>query len=141
MHLLQQNSIRARDPPPHHQRFFCLHHDQLMTGTTVPNSAVATALTSGLVSPDSTNRENRIDREPMITVGSKHLAVDYRTTVMECHRCLFCVTSPCKANLEIKIKFYQLRVSLDWILSGFVPDQGQRPQHPQRQQSQYQFQI
>ncbi|KAF9317752.1 hypothetical protein BG000_002000 [Podila horticola] len=56
------------------------------------------------------------------TAGSKHLAIAYGARVLESKRCLFCLSSPCKANLEIQLKFDQVRVSLDWILSGFVPE-------------------
>lgn len=59
----------------------------------------------------------------LTTAGSKHLEVDYSARVTESKRCLFCLSTPCKANLEIQVKFDQLRVSLDWILSGFDPDQ------------------
>ncbi|KAG0277672.1 hypothetical protein BGZ95_005562 [Linnemannia exigua] len=60
---------------------------------------------------------------PMTTAGSKHLEVNYGARITESKRCLFCLSTPCKANLEIQVKFSQLRVSLDWILSGFEPDQ------------------
>ncbi|KAG0362151.1 hypothetical protein BG005_006495 [Podila minutissima] len=56
------------------------------------------------------------------TAGSKHLEIEYGARVFESKRCLFCLSSPCKANLEIQLKFDKVRVSLDWILSGFVPE-------------------
>ncbi|KAF9285173.1 hypothetical protein BGZ68_004098 [Mortierella alpina] len=56
------------------------------------------------------------------TAGSKHLKIYYEAEVKESNRCLYCISSPCKATLEIKLKMYQLKVSLDWILSGITPE-------------------
>ncbi|KAG0374780.1 hypothetical protein BGX24_009924 [Mortierella sp. AD032] len=73
--------------------------------------------------------KNRASKMPMTTAGSRHLEVDYGARVTESKRCLFCLSTPCKANLEIQVKFDQLRVSLDWILSGFGPDQRKSMAH------------
>ncbi|KAF9581440.1 hypothetical protein BGW38_001535, partial [Lunasporangiospora selenospora] len=56
------------------------------------------------------------------TVGSRHLSVEYTAQVSESKRCLFCLNSPCRANLEIQVRFSHVRVSLDWLLSGFAPE-------------------
>ncbi|KAI1294370.1 hypothetical protein EDD11_008138 [Mortierella claussenii] len=67
---------------------------------------------------------------PMARAGSKYLSIDYGAKITESKKCQFCLSSPCKANLEIQVKFAQVRVSLDWILSGFVPDHIKRPRSP-----------
>ncbi|KAG0230286.1 hypothetical protein BGX31_005898 [Mortierella sp. GBA43] len=59
---------------------------------------------------------------PMATAGTRHLSIDYSAMVGESKRCQFCLSTPCKANLEIQVKFDKVRVSLDWVLSGFVPE-------------------
>ncbi|KAK5821776.1 hypothetical protein F5H01DRAFT_411490 [Linnemannia elongata] len=113
-HHMYLSSTRPHNPPGHHHRFLCLHHDQLMTD-------VAAASSSS--SPSSDSKSKKAARTPLTTAGSTHLEVDYGARVTESKRCLFCLSAPCKANLEIQVKFDQLRVSLDWILSGFGPDQ------------------
>ncbi|KAF9907576.1 hypothetical protein EC991_010788 [Linnemannia zychae] len=108
---MYQTSTRQHSPPAHHHRYLCLHHDQLMTDIAAFNTAT------------DSKPKTRANKMPMATAGSKHLEVDYGARVTESKRCLFCLSTPCKANLEIQIKFDQLRVSLDWILSGFGPNQ------------------
>ncbi|KAF9132257.1 hypothetical protein BGW39_000509 [Mortierella sp. 14UC] len=110
-HHMFLSSMRQHYPPAHHHRFLCLHHDQFLTDITAFNTAA-----------DSKSK-NRASKMPMTTAGSKHLEVDYGARVTESKRCLFCLSTPCKANVEIQVKFDQLRVSLDWVLSGFEPDQ------------------
>ncbi|KAF9919118.1 hypothetical protein FBU30_011143 [Linnemannia zychae] len=108
------HSTGAHPSPPHHHRYLCLHHDQLMTDIANYTSSTAS---------DSDSKTKRFNKMPITTTGSKHFEVDYRAHITESKRCLFCLSTPCKANLEIQIKFEQLRVSLDWILSGFRPEQ------------------
>ncbi|KAG0028467.1 hypothetical protein BGZ81_004714 [Podila clonocystis] len=103
VHKMYLTSSRARRSPRHHHRFLCLHHDQLMAN-------IATSDFSAL------------GKMAGSTAGSKHLEIEYGARVLESKRCLFCLSSPCKANLEIQLKFDQVRVSLDWILSGFIPE-------------------
>ncbi|KAF9148675.1 hypothetical protein BG015_009581 [Linnemannia schmuckeri] len=118
-HHMYLSSMRLHNPPADHHRFLCLHHDQLMT-----DIAAATSSSSSLSSTDpKSNHLARASKMPLTTAGSSHLEVDYGARVTESKRCLFCLSTPCKANLEIQVKFDQLRVSLDWILSGFGPDQ------------------
>ncbi|KAG0297285.1 hypothetical protein BGZ96_007022 [Linnemannia gamsii] len=81
------------------------------------------AASSPSSSSDPKTKNMRANKVPLTTAGSKHLEIDYGARVTESKRCLFCLSTPCKANLEIQVKFDQLRVSLDWILSGFGPDQ------------------
>ncbi|KAK3846059.1 MAG: hypothetical protein J3R72DRAFT_500713 [Linnemannia gamsii] len=116
-HHMYLSSTRRHNPPAHHHRYLCLHHDQLMTDIAAFNAAT-----------DSKSK-NRASKMPMTTAGSRHLEVDYGARVTESKRCLFCLSTPCKANLEIQVKFDQLRVSLDWILSGFGPDQRKSMAH------------
>ncbi|KAI9240754.1 MAG: hypothetical protein BYD32DRAFT_458563 [Podila humilis] len=104
VHKMYLSSSRAHRPPRHHHRFLCLHHDQLM---------------ADIASSDPFSVSGNVASS---TAGSKHLAFEYGARVFESKRCLFCLSSPCKANLEIQVKFDQVRVSLDWILSGFVPE-------------------
>ncbi|KAF9374051.1 hypothetical protein CPB97_000159 [Podila verticillata] len=104
VHKMYLSTSRAHRPPRHHHRFLCLHHDQLM---------------ADVASSDPFSVSGNIASS---TAGSKHLAIEYSARVLESKRCLFCLSSPCKANLEIQVNFGQVRVSLDWILSGFVPE-------------------
>ncbi|KAG0214927.1 hypothetical protein BGX28_001133 [Mortierella sp. GBA30] len=59
-------------------------------------------------------------QKSILSAGSKDVMIDYEAEVRESSRCLYCISSPCKATLEIKLKLYQIRVSLDWILSGMA---------------------
>ncbi|KAG0205723.1 hypothetical protein BGX33_007761 [Mortierella sp. NVP41] len=113
-HHMHLSSSRVHNPPAHHHRFLCLHHDQLMADIAAFNTATA----ADPKSRDSTNPA-RPNKTPVMTAGSRYLEVDYSAKVTESKRCLFCLSTPCKANLEIQVKFDQLRVSLDWVLSGF----------------------
>ncbi|KAG0310926.1 hypothetical protein BGZ97_012233 [Linnemannia gamsii] len=115
-HHMYLSSTRPRNPPVHHHRFLCLHHDQLMTD-------IAAASSSFSSSADPKSNMAKANKMPLTTAGSKHFEVDYGACVTESKRCLFCLSTPCKANLEIQVKFDELRVSLDWILSGFGLDQ------------------
>ncbi|KAF9142285.1 hypothetical protein BGX30_002993 [Mortierella sp. GBA39] len=117
-HHMYLSSTRAHNPPEHHHRFMCLHHDQLMT-----DIAAASSSSSSSDSKSKNPTSARATKTPLTTAGSTHLEVDYGARVTESKRCLFCLSTPCRANLEIQVKFDQLRVSLDWILSGFGPDQ------------------
>ncbi|KAF9549765.1 hypothetical protein EC957_002830 [Mortierella hygrophila] len=117
-HHMYLPSTRAHNPPGHHHRFMCLHHDQLMT-----DIAAASSSSSSSDSKSKNTTGARATKTPLTTAGSTHLEVDYSARVTESKRCLFCLSTPCKASLEIQVKFDQLRVSLDWILSGFGPDQ------------------
>ncbi|KAG0036376.1 hypothetical protein BGZ82_004314 [Podila clonocystis] len=103
VHKMYLTSSRARRSPRHHHRFLCLHHDQLMADIATSDFSASGKMAGS-------------------TAGSKHLEIEYGARVLESKRCLFCLSSPCKANLEIQLKFDQVRVSLDWILSGFVPE-------------------
>ncbi|KAG9069288.1 hypothetical protein KI688_010187 [Linnemannia hyalina] len=120
-HHMYLPSTRAHNPPGHHHRFMCLHHDQLMTDIAASSSSSSSSSSSDSKSKNPTS--SRATKTPLTTAGSTHLEVDYSARVTESKRCLFCLSTPCKANLEIQVKFDQLRVSLDWILSGFGPDQ------------------
>ncbi|CAO3563413.1 unnamed protein product [Mortierella alpina] len=100
----------------HHHRFFCLHHDQIMADVAAANNATLA------MDPQSGERGRR---RSWSTAGSKHLKIYYEAEVKESNRCLYCISSPCKATLEIKLKVYQLKVSLDWILSGIPPELSQ----------------
>ncbi|KAF8925457.1 hypothetical protein BGZ58_000789 [Dissophora ornata] len=116
---MYMSSRRQRNPPAHHHQYFCLHHDQLMTDIAAINTMKAAAAAD--IATDFRICELK-DNMPMATAGSKHLSIRYGARVSESKRCQFCLASPCKANLEIQVKFNEVRVSLDWILSGFVPD-------------------
>ncbi|GJJ75756.1 hypothetical protein EMPS_08114 [Entomortierella parvispora] len=123
IHRMFQMTTRAHNPPAHHHRFLCLHHDQLMTDMAAYSSASAAASSAMAANAEQYNVKNESRGRPlaplMSRAGSKYLSIDYGAKVMESKRCLFCLSSPCKANLEIQIKFDEVRVSLDWILSGF----------------------
>ncbi|KAF9346318.1 hypothetical protein BGX26_002199 [Mortierella sp. AD094] len=114
-HHMYTTSGQARNPPAHHYRYFCLHHDQLMTDIAAFSSPKAN------IEKDSGKRDPK-RKHLMARAGSKHLSVDYGARVAESNRCQFCLSSPCRANLEIQVKFEEVRVSLDWILSGVSPE-------------------
>ncbi|KAG0370173.1 hypothetical protein BC939DRAFT_450331 [Gamsiella multidivaricata] len=115
-HHMYMSCTQARNPPAHHHRYFCLHHDQLMTDIAAFNSIKAAAADFRALEPKPSKTI------PLTTAGSKHLAIDYEARIAESKRCQFCLSSLCKANLEIQVNFREIRVSLDWVLSGFIPE-------------------
>ncbi|KAF9956536.1 hypothetical protein BGZ72_002707 [Mortierella alpina] len=116
-HVHLSNHPKHTSATKHHHRFFCLHHDQIMADVAAANNAA--------LAMDSRSDEMG-GRKSWSSAGSKHLKIYYETEVKESNRCLYCISSPCKATLEIKLKVYQLKVSLDWILSGISPEPNQK---------------
>ncbi|KAF9107424.1 hypothetical protein BGX27_008761 [Mortierella sp. AM989] len=107
-HHMYLSSGQARKSHKQHHRYFCLHHDKLITDIS------ALKVENGSKKSDSKRKSS------METAGSEDLSVNYEAMVVESKRCQFCLSSSCKANFEIQVKFDQVRVSLDWILSGFA---------------------
>ncbi|KAF9571226.1 hypothetical protein EC968_000822 [Mortierella alpina] len=115
-HVHLSNHPKRPTAPKHHHRYFCLHHDQIMADVAAANNKDLA------MDPPSGDMGKR---RSWSTAGSKHLKIYYEAEVKESNRCLYCISSPCKATLEIKLKVYQLKVSLDWILSGIPPEPNQ----------------
>ncbi|KAF9199955.1 hypothetical protein BGZ49_009874 [Haplosporangium sp. Z 27] len=111
-HHMYMSSGQSRNSSAHHHRYLCLHHDQLITD-------IAAFSSSDTDIDHGSWRLNTKRKHLMATAGSEHLTINYGAKVVESKRCQFCLNSPCKANLEIQVKFDEIRVSLDWILSGF----------------------
>ncbi|KAF9964118.1 hypothetical protein BGZ70_006916 [Mortierella alpina] len=115
-HVHHSSHPKRATAAKHHHRFFCLHHDQIMADVAAANNAA-------LAMDPRSGEMGR--RRSWSTAGSKHLKIYYEAEVKESNRCLYCISSPCKATLEIKLKVYQIKVSLDWILSGIPPELSQ----------------
>ncbi|KAK3844655.1 MAG: hypothetical protein J3R72DRAFT_437700 [Linnemannia gamsii] len=105
-------------------RYCCLHHDQYQQQQQRLYHA-----------NETTNTISRVDKEGTVKTGNKDWWIEYRPIPIEapvCQSCLQHVQDRDQAGHShhgrvgggggggVRIEFGQLRVSLDWILSGFV---------------------
>ncbi|KAF9429813.1 hypothetical protein BGZ76_001099 [Entomortierella beljakovae] len=112
---------QTRRPPKNHHRYICLHHDQI-----IPDI-------NSFKSPNETDRQDNNDlikSRSIATVGSKHLSLAYEARIVESNRCQFCLSPSCKANLEVQVKIGEVRVSLEWILSGMRLENNKKAHSP-----------
>ncbi|KAF9166519.1 hypothetical protein DFQ26_007701 [Actinomortierella ambigua] len=146
LHKMYVATSSPRRHPSHHLRYLCVHHDRntMLASHHDPAAISPTPLTAesrfeGL-SPQfhSYSQQQQQESSPldqqnakheqqaslcslpkMTLVGNRHLSVEYAAEVVETKKCPYCFARPCKANVEIQVQFGLVRVSLDWILSGF----------------------
>ncbi|KAG0229709.1 hypothetical protein BGW42_001378 [Actinomortierella wolfii] len=146
LHKMYLATSSPRGHPPHHIRYLCVHHDRNtmfashhdLGGLSSPYVSAAEPRGAGsqnnsyLQLPSLSHHHTeksvryqsddkvRSETSPkMIRVGNRHLSIEYTAQVVETDRCSYCYARPCKANVEVQVQFGLVRVSLDWILSGF----------------------
>ncbi|KAF9971295.1 hypothetical protein BGZ73_005803 [Actinomortierella ambigua] len=140
LHRMYLATSSPRRHPSHHLRYLCVHHDRNTMlanhhdpAATSPYVSTAESRFESFHSPIHDNSqyhsplspEDTTEHQPqtppkMTKVGNRHLSVEYAAQVVETKKCSYCLARPCKANVEIQVQFGLVRVSLDWILSGFA---------------------